>query len=78
MTEFYLRLRHGSAVGVQYIDLAEPEAQEQFPEVLAVIEEQNLPYPLVAINGQLRLAGTAHYYRVVALVEEMLETEHAS
>lgn len=63
---------------MQYIDLADPEAQEQFPELLAVVKEQNLPYPLVAINGQLRLAGTADYYRVVALVEEMLEAEHAS
>jgi disulfide oxidoreductase YuzD len=63
---------------VQYIDLTDPEAREQFPELLAVIEEQSLPYPLVAINGQLRLAGTAHYYRVIALVEEMLEAEHAS
>jgi hypothetical protein len=39
---------------------------------MGVIEERDLPYPLVAINGQLRLAGTAQYYQVLPLVEELL------
>jgi hypothetical protein len=38
-----------------------------------MIEERSLPYPLVALNGQLRLAGTAQYYQVLPLVEELLE-----
>ncbi len=42
---------------------------------MAVIEEKNLPYPLVAINGRLKLAGTAQYYQVLPLVEELLQTE---
>jgi hypothetical protein len=44
---------------------------------LALAQEHNLPYPLVAINGELKLAGSAHYYRVLPLVEEMLEPESA-
>lgn len=65
-------MRHGSAVQVEYIDLAEPETQAQFADLLDNIQEQNLPYPLVAINGELRLAGSAHFHRVLPLVEEIL------
>lgn len=68
-------MRHGSAVQVEYVDLADPGVQPQFEELLAVIDERSLPYPLVAINGQLRLAGTAHYYRVLPLVEELLSDQ---
>jgi disulfide oxidoreductase YuzD len=72
-----LQLRHGEAIEVEYVDLADAAAQAEHPELMAVIEDRNLPYPLVAINGQLRLAGTAQYYQVLPLVEELLEAEHA-
>lgn len=58
---------------VEYVDLANPEAQAEYPELLAVIEERDLAYPLVAIDGQVRMAGTAHYFRLLPLVEEALE-----
>jgi disulfide oxidoreductase YuzD len=68
-------MQHGQAVEVEYVDLADTEAQAQFAELLSVIEDRNLPYPLVAINGQLRLAGSAHFYQVLPLVEQALEAE---
>ncbi len=68
-------MRHGQAVQVEYVDLADPEAQAQFSELLAAIEERHLPYPLVAINDRLRLAGSAGYYQVLPLVEEAFEAE---
>ena len=52
-----MQLRHGDAVQVEYIDLADDEAQAEYSEVVGIIEERSLPYPLVAVNGQLRLAG---------------------
>ncbi len=60
------------------MDLADPAAQAEFSEVLAMIEERDLPYPLVAVNGQVRLAGTAHYYQVAPLVEELLKAANVS
>lgn len=65
-------MRHGAAVQVDYIDLAEDEARTTYAPVLALIQERGLPYPLVAINGTLRLAGTAQFYQVAPLVEEAL------
>jgi disulfide oxidoreductase YuzD len=69
--------RYGPSVQVDYVDLGRAEAREEFQELLALIADQNLPYPLVAVNGQLRLAGSADYYRVIALVEEALQGEPA-
>lgn len=70
--EYFLRLRHGPAVQVAYYDMADAEAQAQFAEVFAVAEERNLPYPLVAVDGVLRLAGTAEPYRIEPLVAEAI------
>ena len=68
-------MRYGDAVQVEYVDLADAEGQAQFADLLALVEDRDLPYPLVAINGHLRLAGTAHYYQVLPYVEEALQPE---
>jgi disulfide oxidoreductase YuzD len=59
---------------VEYVDMADPENQALFPELLSMVEEQDLPYPLIAVNGVLRGAGSSHYYHVLPLVEKALET----
>jgi disulfide oxidoreductase YuzD len=69
-------LRHGQDVQVDYVDLADPAAQAEFSELMAVIEERNLPYPLVAVNDHLRLAGSAQYYQVLPLVEDLLQVRN--
>jgi disulfide oxidoreductase YuzD len=68
-------MRFGEAVDIEYVDMADPTSQAQFPEVSAAAADQNLPYPLVAINGRLRAAGSAHYYRILPFVEEVLEAD---
>jgi hypothetical protein len=55
--------------------MADPENQAQYPELLSVAEEQDLPYPLIVVNGTLKGAGSAHYYHVLPLVEKALEAE---
>ena len=72
VTEYYLRMRYGGAVQVEYVDMGESKNQTEFPELVAVVEERDLPYPLVAIDGRLRAAGSAHFYRVLPYVEEVL------
>lgn len=68
-------MRYGEAIQVEYVDMADPENQVQFPELLSVAEEQGLPYPLIAVNGTLRGAGSAHYYHLLPLVEKAFEGE---
>jgi disulfide oxidoreductase YuzD len=73
VTEYYLRMQYGDAVEVRYIDMADPASQAEFSELMTVAEEQKLPYPLVAINGHVRAAGSAHYYHVLPYVEQVLQ-----
>jgi disulfide oxidoreductase YuzD len=70
-------MRFGEAVQVEYVDMSEPESQAQFSELLAVVEDRDLPYPLLAINGDLRAAGSAHYYHILPYVEQALQSEGA-
>lgn len=72
-----MQRQYGPSVQVDYIDLGQVGGREEFQELLALIADQNLPYPLVAVNGRLRMAGSADYYRVIALVEEALQEEIA-
>jgi hypothetical protein len=46
--------------------------KQRFPDLDAAIKEQHLPFPLVAINGTVRLAGSAHFLQVFPLVENAL------
>ena len=75
VTEYYVKMRYGDSVQVEYIDMSEPENQVQFAEVFAVVEDRELPYPLIAINGRLRAAGSAQYYHVLPYIEEALAPE---
>lgn len=59
-------------VKVEYLDLSEPRVQAGFPDLYARAEAQKLPYPLVMINDELRLIGSARYYEVLPLVEQAL------
>jgi disulfide oxidoreductase YuzD len=68
-------MRFGEAVEVEYVDMADANAQARFPELLDAVQEHALPYPLVAVDGQVRLAGTAQYYRILPLVEAALKFE---
>jgi disulfide oxidoreductase YuzD len=61
---------YGDAVQVEYLDVSEPAIQAEYADLIRQIEEHCLPYPLVAIDDQVRLAGGAEYYRIMPLVEE--------
>lgn len=72
MTEMYLKLRYGDAVEVTYVDLSDPANQERFAELMGLVDERDLCFPLVTVNGEIRLVGSAHYYHVLPMVEEAL------
>jgi len=54
---------------VEYIDLAESENDD----IMEKIRAQELPLPVVAINGVFRLAGGAGYRDIVELIETLKE-----
>ncbi len=77
MTEYYLQKQYGAAVQVEYVDISDPSAQARFPEQVAMAAERGLAFPLVLINGELVLVGSAHLFQVLPLVQEILEGEPA-
>ena len=58
---------------VEYLDMAEADTQTRFPEIVELAQEHHLPYPLVLINGELRVTGAVNYYQIAPLVEQALE-----
>jgi hypothetical protein len=50
----------------------DPTQSARHAEIAHSVEEWGLPYPLVAINGALEVAGTAEFYHIVPLVEKAL------
>jgi len=43
--------------------------------LLAQVPERYFFYPLVFVNSELKLVGTAEYYEVLHLVREMLQPQ---
>ena len=64
-----LKGKYGDEVEVEYIDLAELENDD----IMEKIRAQELPLPVVAINGVFRLAGGAGYRDIVELIETLKE-----
>ncbi len=47
---------YGPRVQVQYVDIFSPEMTE-YPDVMRLVTQRNVPLPLVSINGQPVFAG---------------------
>ncbi len=62
----------GNWVMVRYFDLAQPEWAEKFAAILEGARERNLPFPLVAINGDIVLAGPFDTGAVLRMVHAAL------
>jgi disulfide oxidoreductase YuzD len=62
---------YGPAVRVEYHDLSNPIFKARAEDIYDTIKARELDYPVVTINGQIRLAGDVDFYGVI----EALETE---
>ncbi|MGC8837162.1 MAG: hypothetical protein ACP5UM_01990 [Anaerolineae bacterium] len=65
-------------VHVEYHDLAQPEEAEAYKDLLEEAHRYHIPFPLVAIDGEVRLAGGAEFYQIKPLVDEALEARGQS
>jgi len=50
-----------------------PEEYEQHKALLEGVDNGRFFYPLVFINGELKLSGTAEYYEILYVLREVLE-----
>ena len=63
----------GNRLTVQHYDLAQPELAGRFTDVVEGAQERNLPFPLIAINGDIVLAGPVS---VDAVLKKLSELPH--
>ena len=64
---------YGNAVQVESFDLAQPLTHRQNAEIVERIRAQNLPLPLVAIDGVPRLSGSIEYRAIADAIEAQRE-----
>ncbi len=60
---------YGPAVRVEYYDLSNPIFKAQAGDIYDAIKARDLDYPVVTINGQIRLAGDVDFYGVIEALE---------
>lgn len=71
-TRAYLEHLYGDRVRVEYLAAARPAHQERAKALLARVSGGYTFYPLVFIDGELEMAGSAEYYEVLYAVREAL------
>ena len=66
------------AVRVEFFDLANPEVEAGHPDVIKAVADNQLRYPLVAINGNFRYSGAISYRVILRDVQEILHGDSKS
>lgn len=64
----------GDAVSVSYVDAAEPSALEPYAGLLAQVPEARRLYPLVFVNDQLAVIGSADFYDIAYHVQRVAQS----
>ncbi len=64
---------YGERVSVEYHDMAVPGKAEQMKDLLETVPKNRLYYPLVFVNGQFKVAGSAEYYQVLYAVRDLVD-----
>jgi len=67
----------GDAVEIAYHDVADPRTAEALPDLAAKAEEDGGYYPVVFVDGELTISGSAEFYYVLSAVQEVLQPRGA-
>ena len=62
---------YGEQVQFECLDLSEPSTIRSYPEIVERIKTENLPLPLLLINGNLRISG----YFDIYLLQNAIQVE---
>lgn len=67
-----MKRRFGDRATIEYVDLSDPASSSRFAEVLSLIEEQRLLYPVTVVDGKPVYDGAVSYPAVLRAVEGVL------
>jgi disulfide oxidoreductase YuzD len=59
---------YGDEVEVSYFDVNWPDPPLEVQKVMAQVMERGLTYPVVAIDGEVRLHGGVEYWQIAYMV----------
>ena len=65
----------GETVQLEYLDLSGPVAGRLYPEMVERVTAENLPLPLLLINGNLRVSGYFDIDLLKRVIQADLEME---
>ncbi|MGQ9675136.1 MAG: hypothetical protein ACUVX1_05665 [Chloroflexota bacterium] len=78
MVAQHLRKRYGDAVRVEYYDLGKDPDRGKFPDISKLIEEKDLPVPVVAIDGVPTMAGVVDFWAIVEAIDAKASSQPAT
>ncbi len=74
----YLRHFFGDRVTVRHLEMTNPAQRAEAEPLLAQVPQGYMFYPLVYIDGNLELVGSAEYYEVLYAVQQVLQPDAAT
>jgi len=77
MTRAYLQRYYEGRVEVEYFDMAESDQYEQRKALLEKVPAGDVYYPLVFIDGERKLSGSADPYQIVYALQSVMQVEQA-
>jgi len=63
---------YGRAVSMEYVELATPEAREEYRKVIQLARKKYLRFPLVMMEDELVYHGSLDYYSLSAAIKTRL------
>ncbi len=69
-TQVYLTETLGMPVRVTHVDAARPDVFEQYMDVIRAARREGLRFPLVFVDGELVLHGSAEPYAIARAVQQ--------
>ena len=73
LAEQRIKDRFGDKIQLQYLDLSKVLPDHDIPVWNEVIKNKNLPFPLLLINGQLRISGLFDIRQLLDTIEAEIE-----
>jgi len=68
-----IRDRFGDKIELDYLDLSKPITNHHTPELNQIARRENLPLPLLVINGQSRISGQFDIRLLLDAIDAELE-----
>ena len=75
LAKTFLERYYAGQVAVAYEDAASPAVSDRYATVLLSVPPEQLAYPLLVVNGEVRAVGELDVYLIFQSVRDALEAQ---